>query len=131
MPNSRGTPCGPQKNQNSLDSWASIRLSFRQFRQFRQFRRWRLVMVVAQQTTNWSKALWTVVRVSLGGLLLSAASLKFAGTGIDPFPQHSALSTTNVRLLAIEIEAVLGLWLLSGFHPRLAWLISVGLFGFL
>src|SRR5262249_22460070 len=87
-----------------------------------------LAMELERQSRGWSQRLWPGVRIVLGVLLLIAAALKLVGTGVDAVPQVYVLSTPPSRLLAVEIEAALGLWLLLGVRRRAAWFGAVGLF---
>jgi hypothetical protein len=72
-----------------------------------------------------------VVRIVLGFLLLTAAMLTIQGLGIDPLSQDSFLASPRLQVAAIEIEILLGLWLLSGLAKRGAWAVAVGFFGIL
>jgi hypothetical protein len=71
---------------------------------------------------------YTAVRIVLGVLLLTAASLKIAGLAIDPWSQESVLWSLRVQVAAVEVESVLGLWLLSGWSLRTSWLLCLAFF---
>jgi hypothetical protein len=62
------------------------------------------------------------VRIVLGCVLLAAAAFKAHVLADDPFSQVSLFFSPRLQLAQIELEAVLGLWLLSGLYPRAAWL---------
>lgn len=66
-----------------------------------------------------------VVRVILGVLLLAAAGLKLFDPSPDTFSALDLLSSPRWRMAAIEAEALLGLWLVTGAFPRLLWLAAV------
>ncbi len=68
---------------------------------------------------------FTVLRLILGLLLLATAALK---AGVPPLSQADETFPPFVRLLAIEAEAVLGVWLLSGLAPQLARRVALGVF---
>ncbi len=59
-----------------------------------------------------------VVSVLLGGLLLIAAVLKTHGLVVDPLSQDSFLLTPWMQIAIIEVEVLLGLWLVSGLANR-------------
>jgi hypothetical protein len=71
---------------------------------------------------------FTVVRIALGSLLLAAAGLKLYGLSVSAIPRVGWFSQPWVQLFAVEWEAMLGMWLLSGSYPRSAWLASLGTF---
>ena len=71
---------------------------------------------------------YTIVRIVLGVLLLAAAVLKLNGLSVSAVPRVGWFAQPWVQLAAVEWEAVLGLWLLSGAHPRGSWLAAVGTF---
>ncbi len=64
----------------------------------------------------------------VGVLLLTAAGLKLAGLNAASLVLDDPLDQPWVRMVAIEWEAALGLWLLSGTYSRAAWLFGVGTF---
>jgi len=67
----------------------------------------------------------------LGIFLLTTAALKAHGLTIDPLAQDSFLSSPRLLVATIEIEIIVGLWLLSGWWPRVAWLITLTFFAVL
>ncbi len=72
-----------------------------------------------------------LVRVALGLFLLVTAGLKIHGLAGGFISEHSFLASPRVQVLAIEIEAVLGLWLLSGWALRRAWAVALLFFAVL
>ncbi len=62
------------------------------------------------------------VRIILGVLLLTTAGLKLFDPSPDNFSGLDLLSSPRWRVAAIEVEALLGLWLLTGAYPRILWL---------
>ena len=68
------------------------------------------------------------VHVAAGLLLLTAAGLKLAGLNSASLVLDDPLDQPWVRMAAIEWEAALGLWLLSGAYSSAAWLFGVGTF---
>ena len=71
---------------------------------------------------------YTIVRIVLGVLLLAAAVLKLYGLSVSAVPRVGWFAQPWVQLAAVEWEAVLGLWLLIGAHPRGSWFAAVGTF---
>jgi hypothetical protein len=59
-----------------------------------------------------------LIRFALSLLLLSAASLKGYELFAAPLPETSLWTSRAFRIGAVEAEALLGLWLLSGLRPR-------------
>lgn len=72
-----------------------------------------------------------MVRLLLGAVLSGAAALKFQGLSTGALPQNPLLASPHLLLLAIEVEALLGLWLLSGLAQRHARLAGIGFFALL
>lgn len=70
-----------------------------------------------------------VLRVVLGLLLLTAAALKSHGLALDPLAEDSFLSSPRLQIATIQVEVLLGLWLLSGWMRRVAWVVAIGFFG--
>lgn len=68
---------------------------------------------------------------ALGCLLLAAAGAKAYGFAFDPLSQDSFLASPRLQIAEIEIEALLGVWLLSGWGRRAAWGAALALFGIL
>jgi hypothetical protein len=86
-------------------------------------------MAIGFQTGSILRArLWTVVRIGLGLLLLTAAGLKLAGQGVSAVPQVAWFAVPAVQIAAAEWEIVLGLWLLSGAYQIGSWLAAVATF---
>jgi hypothetical protein len=54
--------------------------------------------------------------------------MKLHGQVIDPFSQESPFASPRVEVAAIEVEILLGLWLLSGLAPRASRLAALGFF---
>ncbi len=71
------------------------------------------------------------VRVALGVFLLAAGGLKAHGLTLDPLSQDSFLSSPRVLIATIQLEVLLGLWLLSGWSQRGAWRVSLLFFAVL
>jgi hypothetical protein len=69
-----------------------------------------------------------VVRWLSGALLLGAAALKAHGLATDPLAQDSPTLSPRLLIATIEVEILLGLWLLSGWAPRAARLASISFF---
>jgi hypothetical protein len=69
-----------------------------------------------------------VLSIVLGVLLLATAGLKIHGLYTDPYAQESILLTPRLLVAVIEVEILLGLWLLSGLAMRAAWLAALAFF---
>jgi hypothetical protein len=69
-----------------------------------------------------------VVRTLLGIFLLLAAGFKAHALWVDPAPTISLFSSPRWEVGLIELETVLGLWLLSGVSPVAAWVAALGVF---
>ncbi|HXG09857.1 MAG TPA: MauE/DoxX family redox-associated membrane protein [Gemmataceae bacterium] len=67
----------------------------------------------------------------LGLFLLSAAGLKIHGLFFDPSAHESILTSPRIQVATIEIELLLGGWLLSGWWVRAAWAAVLVFFGIL
>ena len=98
-----------------------------------------LIMVVntptlEAPTTHPVEHTWMRSRVSnigfalVGGLLLSAAGLKLAGTDVSVYAQFSWLHTSTVQTATVVWELILGIWILSQRGRFLAWLLAFGTF---
>jgi len=72
-----------------------------------------------------------LVRVALGLFLLVAAGLKAHSLATDPLSQDAFFASPRLLIAVIEVEIVLGLWLLSGWFVRAAWVMALGFFGLL
>ncbi len=64
----------------------------------------------------------------LGLFLLVTAGLKIHGLVVDPYGQENFLALPWLQVLTIEVEVLLGLWLLSGVQLRWALITSLLLF---
>lgn len=75
------------------------------------------------KASPWCATGLTVVRVTLGVILLSASGLKLLSWGDDSGLGSSLalLYDPFWRMAAVEVEALLGLWLLVGLWPRALW----------
>jgi hypothetical protein len=71
---------------------------------------------------------FTIIRVLLGLVLLTAAALKLYGLNVTAVPRVGWFASPRVQVVAAEWELVLGLWLLSGVYQAGAWLAAVGTF---
>lgn len=69
-----------------------------------------------------------VVARLLGCFLLVTATLKIHGLWVDPYGQENFLALPWLQWLTIEVEVLLGLWLLSGVANRLALIASLAVF---
>lgn len=67
----------------------------------------------------------TIIRTSLGLLLIVAAGLKFYGSGASAMPGVGWFAQPGVQLAAAGCELFLGLWLLSGVAPRAGRLVAI------
>ena len=72
-----------------------------------------------------------VLRVALGLFLLSAAGLKIHGLLFGPSSHESILALPRIQVATIEVELLLGGWLLSGWRMRAAWAAVLVFFGIL
>jgi hypothetical protein len=68
---------------------------------------------------------YTILRILLGVLLLTAAGLKILGLTIDPWSQESLIWSPRLQVAAIEVEVILGIWLLIRWSLRAAWFLSL------
>jgi hypothetical protein len=66
----------------------------------------------------------------VGFLLLAAASAKLFGWNYQPVSETAWLAIPAVRMAAVVLESLMGLWLLTGFAPIRSWLASLGVFTF-
>jgi hypothetical protein len=64
-------------------------------------------------------------------LLLAAAGLKINGLVIDPLSQDSFLASPRLLAATVEVEVLLGLWLLSGWWQPAARVAALGFFAIL
>jgi len=79
----------------------------------------------APQTATQRSEVYIIIRIALGLLLLSAAGLKGYQLATSPTPDTHLLNTRWFLILTVEYELMLGLWLLSGWRKRDAWLITL------
>jgi len=72
------------------------------------------------------KAGQVIVRSVLAGILLLAAGLKAHQLATQPVVDSGFLFLSSRAVLTVELECeiILGVWLLSGAFPRLAWLVT-------
>ena len=77
----------------------------------------------AKSITKW-------VLKTLGTLLIVAAALKSHQLLTEPLANKDIWSYRPVLILLVECELALGLWLVSGLFPRLAWLTALACFSF-
>jgi len=68
------------------------------------------------------------LRIALGLFLLVTAALKLHGLAVDPLAGDSFLASPRLQIAAIEVELLLGLWLLSGWQLRAARIVALTLF---
>jgi hypothetical protein len=68
------------------------------------------------------------LRVVLGLFLLGAAGLKIHGLFSGSSVRDSLLSSPRLQVATIEVELLLGAWLLSGWWPVGAWTAALGFF---
>src|SRR5438552_1889645 len=73
--------------------------------------------------------LQTLVRYSLGLLLLAASGMKAYGWAVNPVSELGFFSSPVFSVLLIEFEFALGLWLICGGNSVTAWLAAVVSFG--
>ena len=64
-------------------------------------------------------------------ILLAAVALKVQGMTAGGVGQSLSMLSPRVQLVGLEVEALVGVWLLSGFARRGAWLAAVTLFALL
>lgn len=63
--------------------------------------------------------------------MLVTAGLKVHGLITDPYGQDNFLALPWLQVLTIEVEVLLGLWLLSKLQPQLAWCVTLLFFAIL
>ncbi len=68
------------------------------------------------------------MRLALGGLVLAAAGMKAYALALDPLVQDWFLASPRLLIAVIEVETLLGLWLLSGWSMRAGWVAALGFF---
>lgn len=70
------------------------------------------------------------VGITLGLLLLTAAFLKFRDLTWEPFGK-AILIPPRLRVVFVEMEVLLGLWLLTGLARRALWIVAISFFSIL
>jgi hypothetical protein len=65
---------------------------------------------------------YALVARFFGAVLLIAATLKLHGLAVGPIAAMGVFSAAEIRLATIEMEFILGLWLVWGAWPRSSWL---------
>ncbi len=83
------------------------------------------------ETVSGTGKVFPLVRVICGIVLLAAAALKAQGLALNPFSEDSFLASPRLQIATIEVEILLGLWLLSGLGQRAARLAALGFFAIL
>jgi hypothetical protein len=71
---------------------------------------------------------WKLLSRALAGLLLLAAFLKANGLGFETVASRGIFSGPEFQIALVEVEIVLGIWLLSGKNPAGAWIASLLIF---
>jgi hypothetical protein len=71
---------------------------------------------------------YDLVRVALGLLLLTAATLKAWQLATGPVLSRGILDSRWLLVGVVELELLLGLWLLAGLLPRPTWAVALGCF---
>ena len=77
-----------------------------------------------------AQSITACVLKALGTLLIVAAALKGHQLLTEPLANQDVWSYRPVLILLVECELALGLWLVSGLLPRLAWLTALACFSF-
>jgi hypothetical protein len=81
------------------------------------------------QARTWSRpAGFDVLRIVLGLVLLTAAVLKGWQLATEPTLEKGLLTSRWFLIVAVEVEWLLALWLLSGLYKRQAWWATLGCF---
>ncbi|MFO0807724.1 MAG: hypothetical protein U0746_03800 [Gemmataceae bacterium] len=73
-------------------------------------------MSVIATTVAGQPRLWRPVATLVGIVLLTAAGLKLAGGSSRVLDQNHVLFAPAIRVLTVEVELLIGLWLLSGWQ---------------
>ena len=71
---------------------------------------------------------WTVLRLGLAVVILTAAALKAHQLATTPSLGEDLLHARWFNILVVEFELFFGIWLLFGLLTRLTWLATVGCF---
>jgi hypothetical protein len=74
---------------------------------------------------------FTITRLVLGVLLLTTAALKLFDPSPDTLSALEMLSSPRWQMAAVEAEALLGLWLLTGAFPLMLWVAALLCFALL
>jgi hypothetical protein len=69
-----------------------------------------------------------LVSILVATVLLTAAGLKLYGLNVSPVPRSGFLSSPTVQTVVVAWEILLGIWLLVGTVPALAWLAAATTF---
>jgi methylamine utilization protein MauE len=85
----------------------------------------------ATKTRSFSARGWNTVRVTLGVLLLGAAIFKAHAFWTDTAQPLPLFSSSRIQVAVIEVEGLLGIWLVSGTYHRAARFSALVFFGFL
>lgn len=73
--------------------------------------------------SGWKGRAFAAIRIILGVLLLATAALKARGWVLEPFAVPPMFTAPWMRLLLLDFEVILGLWLLAGLHRLASWAI--------
>lgn len=92
--------------------------------------KWRMKALIAcafkeYPMGGWNSRAFVVIRLFLGGLLLSAAALKIYGWSVSTIPPVGWFSAPTVQAIAVGWEILLSVWLLSGIVPLGSWLFAI------
>src|SRR6516162_2634274 len=60
-----------------------------------------------------------------GTILLTAAATKVYGLTTDPAAAFGDIASPSIRILVIELEMFLGMWLLSGGTQLVSWALGI------
>jgi hypothetical protein len=69
-----------------------------------------------------------VAAILCGLVLLAAAVLKLGGLAVGPVAETGRLNNPGAQVLLVQFEIALALWLFSGWRPRVAKWVAVGVF---
>ena len=83
------------------------------------------MLLLTSQTGSLRTRAFLFVRVILGVVLLVAAWLKVQGLASSPASPESAFGSSRLYFATIEVEIILGLWLLSGWWARAVRVVSL------
>jgi hypothetical protein len=71
---------------------------------------------------------WHVLRPALGGLLVTAALLKSHALATAPLVGGDLFASRWFVLAVVQVELLVGLWLIAGIWPSWAWRSAIALF---